>query len=156
MTAESILAWMNGESRPTEVQAGQLANKLRIPYLILFLDSEPDIDAFKLPDLRTIRGNPITDPSINFIDTLNDVTLRQDWFRGYRQLGVSARTIDRWQSLRCGPQRVAVGRTILYSLDSVRQWLESREQAKSVDRKRRLFCPAVPLVRGPGFSMLGN
>jgi hypothetical protein len=84
MTAESILAWMNGESRPTEVQAGQLANKLRIPYLILFLDSEPDIDAFKLPDLRTIRGNPITDPSINFIDTLNDVTLRQDWFRGYQ------------------------------------------------------------------------
>ena len=56
MTAESILAWMNGESRPTEVQAGQLANKLRIPYLILFLDSEPDIDAIKLPDLRTIRG----------------------------------------------------------------------------------------------------
>jgi predicted DNA-binding transcriptional regulator AlpA len=91
-----------------------------------------------------------TKPNLTFLDGY----LRREELA--RQLGVSARTIDRWQSLRCGPQRVAVGRTILYSLDSVRQWLESREQAKSVDRKRRLFCPAVPLVRGPGFSMLGN
>ena len=43
------------------------------------------------------------------------------------QLGVSTRTIDRWHSLRNGPPRIAIGRTILYNLDSVRDWLQARE-----------------------------
>jgi predicted DNA-binding transcriptional regulator AlpA len=54
-----------------------------------------------------------------------------------QQLGVSARTIDRWQMLRCGPPRVAIGRTILFNLDSVRQWLQSREQASFPAKPRR-------------------
>lgn len=45
-----------------------------------------------------------------------------------KQLGCSARTIDRWQALREGPPRVHVGRTILYNVESVREWLRSREQ----------------------------
>jgi len=48
-----------------------------------------------------------------------------------KQLGCSARTIDRWQALREGPPRVHVGRTILYSIQSVREWLRSREQQSS-------------------------
>jgi predicted DNA-binding transcriptional regulator AlpA len=58
-----------------------------------------------------------------------------------QQLGVSARTIDRWQMLRCGPPRVAIGRTILYNLDSVRQWLRANEESdvsrSSSKRERR-------------------
>jgi predicted DNA-binding transcriptional regulator AlpA len=55
------------------------------------------------------------------------------------QLCVSARTIDRWQTLRCGPPRVTIGRTILYNLDSVRQWLRSNEEsaANRSSRKRQ-------------------
>lgn len=44
-----------------------------------------------------------------------------------QQLGVSPRTIDRWHSLRNGPPRIAIGRTILYNLNSVRGWLQGRE-----------------------------
>jgi hypothetical protein len=42
----------------------------------------------------------------------------------------SVRTIDRWDVHRVGPPRVVVGRTILYRVDSVRAWLESREQRR--------------------------
>ncbi len=45
-----------------------------------------------------------------------------------QQLGISPRTILRWQALRKGPPRVCVGRTILYSIQSVCDWLHSREQ----------------------------
>jgi predicted DNA-binding transcriptional regulator AlpA len=53
-----------------------------------------------------------------------------------QQLSVSPRTIDRWQALRKGPPRVRVGRTILYNVQSVREWLISRER-KAFDMKRR-------------------
>jgi predicted DNA-binding transcriptional regulator AlpA len=51
--------------------------------------------------------------------------------------GVSTRTTDRWEALRIGPPRVCVGRTILYSITSVREWLASREQQR-LPSKRRL------------------
>src|SRR6267154_2535289 len=54
-----------------------------------------------------------------------------------RQLGVCPRTVDRWQALRKGPPRVSVGRTILYNIESVREWLRSREQQLSVPKKGR-------------------
>ena len=40
----------------------------------------------------------------------------------------SVRTIDRWDVHRVGPPRVVIGRTILYRVESVREWLQSREQ----------------------------
>lgn len=43
------------------------------------------------------------------------------------QLEVSPRTLDRWNSLRIGPPRACVGRTILYELRAVRAWLCSRQ-----------------------------
>ena len=51
------------------------------------------------------------------------------------QLGLSPRTIDRWHALREGPPRVHVGRTILYNVKSVREWLRSREQQSSSTNK---------------------
>src|SRR5580692_3957667 len=57
---------------------------------------------------------------------LLDGYLRRDELA--EQLRVSSRTIDRWQTSRCGPPRVAIGRTILYNRESVRQWLHSNER----------------------------
>lgn len=55
-----------------------------------------------------------------------------------KQLGLSPRTIDRWEALRIGPPRVSIGRTILYNAESVREWLLSRErQALPVKGHRR-------------------
>jgi predicted DNA-binding transcriptional regulator AlpA len=55
------------------------------------------------------------------------------------QLGLSPRTIDRWQALREGPPRVHVGRTILYNVESVREWLRSKEQQSSSMKKGHSF-----------------
>lgn len=54
-----------------------------------------------------------------------------------KELRVSPRTIDRWQTMRMGPPRVHIGRTILYSADSVREWLRSREHVPSRVMRRR-------------------
>jgi predicted DNA-binding transcriptional regulator AlpA len=53
-----------------------------------------------------------------------------------KMLGLSARTLDRWHSLRAGPPRVCVGRTILYNVESVRAWLRSHEQQPGVSTSR--------------------
>jgi transcriptional regulator with XRE-family HTH domain len=55
------------------------------------------------------------------------------------QFGLSPRTIDRWEALRMGPPRVSVGRTILYNIHSVRDWLLSRERQVSPAKRRRNF-----------------
>ncbi len=47
-----------------------------------------------------------------------------------RELKKSSRTLDRWEALRIGPPRVVIGRTVLYNRNSVREWLESREQRR--------------------------
>src|ERR1700731_760187 len=47
-----------------------------------------------------------------------------------QQFGLSPRTIDRWEAQRKGPPRVHVGRTILYHVDSVRQWMRSTEKQR--------------------------
>ncbi len=56
-----------------------------------------------------------------------------------RKMGISLRTLARWNSLRIGPPRVVIGRTILYRLESVRQWMKDREvdQVCSAGRKVR-------------------
>jgi hypothetical protein len=42
---------------------------------------------------------------------------------------LSLRTIDRWEALHKGPPRLCVGRTVLYNVESVREWLMLREKA---------------------------
>jgi predicted DNA-binding transcriptional regulator AlpA len=54
-----------------------------------------------------------------------------------QQFGLSTRTIDRWEALKEGPPRVSIGRTILYNVESVREWLSTREKRPMPRRKRR-------------------
>jgi predicted DNA-binding transcriptional regulator AlpA len=54
-----------------------------------------------------------------------------------QQFGLSPRTIDRWEALRIGPPRISVGRTILYSIQSVQEWLISNERQQSPVKMRR-------------------
>jgi hypothetical protein len=53
------------------------------------------------------------------------------------ELGVSGRTLSRWQALRRGPPRVCVGRMILYDVEAVRAWLRSKEEHLSVSKNSR-------------------
>jgi hypothetical protein len=54
-----------------------------------------------------------------------------------KQLRLSPRTIDRWEALRLGPPRISVGRTILYNIQSVQEWLLSNEQQTWPVKTRR-------------------
>jgi len=54
-----------------------------------------------------------------------------------QQFGLSIRTIDRWEALRQGPPRITVGRTILYNIDSVREWLSAIERRPRSTPKKR-------------------
>jgi predicted DNA-binding transcriptional regulator AlpA len=47
-----------------------------------------------------------------------------------RELNISPRTLHRWHTLRMGPPRVSIGRTILYRRTAIRTWLESREDGQ--------------------------
>lgn len=45
-----------------------------------------------------------------------------------RELGVSPRTLARWQTLRQGPPRIKVGRRILFEGSAVRKWLADKTE----------------------------
>jgi predicted DNA-binding transcriptional regulator AlpA len=44
-----------------------------------------------------------------------------------RQLDVSEATLRRWMAQRTGPPHVKIGRRVIYNVESVREWLRSRE-----------------------------
>ena len=46
------------------------------------------------------------------------------------QLNRSERTLDRWHELRVGPPRVVIGRTVLYRIEAVLEWLQECEQSE--------------------------
>lgn len=78
-----VEAWEQGV-HPTFRKAKVLAAKLRIPFGYLFLSSPPS-DDLPLRDLRTVAGEPPQTPSPDFLDLLNDVLAKQQWYREYLQ-----------------------------------------------------------------------
>ena len=81
---ERVLDWESGERRPTFRQARRLAESLYVPFGYLYL-SEPPEEELPLPDFRTTPGQPPREPSPDFLDLLNDVLGKQQWFRSYRE-----------------------------------------------------------------------
>jgi AraC-like DNA-binding protein len=45
-----------------------------------------------------------------------------------RELHISPRTLARWHVERVAPPRIAIGRTVIYRRDAVRNWLLEREE----------------------------
>lgn len=43
------------------------------------------------------------------------------------ELGKTPRTLDRWASLRVGPPRSKIGRTVVYRVAAVQSWLIQQE-----------------------------
>src|ERR1035437_7828835 len=81
ITIEKLTAWEAGQDSPSETQAIALAEKLGISYPMLFMPTVPPPDIPVIPDLRTVTGHPLTNPSLDFREVLNDATARQDWVR---------------------------------------------------------------------------
>jgi hypothetical protein len=90
-----------------------------------------------MADFVSSLADPANSPLPNLIDrplALAGYLRREDLAA---QLGVSPRTVDRWNVLRCGPPRIQIGRTILYDVQSVRDWLRSREETVGPSRKAK-------------------
>jgi Zn-dependent peptidase ImmA (M78 family)/DNA-binding XRE family transcriptional regulator len=102
-----LTAWEQGEERPTFRQAQNLAQKLNVPFGFLFLSAPPS-EEIPLPDLRTLTGAPLRPPSPNFLDLVNDVLRKQQWYREYQESEEAQPVpfIGRF-TLRDGPERIA-------------------------------------------------
>ena len=84
VAAGKLAAWETGEARPTLRQAETLAQKLYVPFGYLYLSQIPPMD-LDLPDLRTVDGRPMSNPSPEFEEVLNNALAKQEWFKEYRQ-----------------------------------------------------------------------
>ena len=81
---EAVAAWETGDRRPTFRQAQRSAQILRVPFGYLFL-SEPPIENSAVPDVRTVSSRVPRESSPEFLDLFNDVLVKQQWFREYRE-----------------------------------------------------------------------
>jgi len=79
-TPRQVADWEGGSAHPPFQKAQQLAKVLRIPFGFLFLP-EPPTEDLPLPDFRTLDRN--YRPTPDFLALLNDVLVKQDWFRDY-------------------------------------------------------------------------
>jgi Zn-dependent peptidase ImmA (M78 family)/DNA-binding XRE family transcriptional regulator len=80
---EVIASWEAGGTRPSFHQAETLAKRLHIPLAFLFLPAHPN-EQIPLPDFRTV-GNYQLEPSSDLIDLINDVLVKQTWYREFLQ-----------------------------------------------------------------------
>jgi Zn-dependent peptidase ImmA (M78 family) len=85
ITSAKVKAWEAGTDYPSQNQAEALAQKLGISYAMLFMRTVPPPDNPPIPDLRTLNGQRIKNPSLEFRDVLNAALVRQDWVHDERK-----------------------------------------------------------------------
>ncbi len=85
-SVDKVRSWETnaGDDHPTIRQAQNIAGFLNVPLGYLFLSDPPTLSV-EIPDLRTIAGGPVQNPSPEFIDHLYDLLRKQSWLREYRQ-----------------------------------------------------------------------
>jgi Zn-dependent peptidase ImmA (M78 family) len=78
-SAEQLQSWENGLTEPTYIQAVGLARKLQFPFGYLFLSEDPKI-VLPLPDLRTVAGAELGEPTPNLLAVIEDAVRKQHWY----------------------------------------------------------------------------
>ena len=64
--------------------------------------------------------------------------LMQGWLRRHEvaeALGISAATLQRWQTRRIGPPLVRIGRRVFYRADAFRDWMISQEHGPVISKR---------------------
>lgn len=79
---ERVIDWLEGRAQPTFNQAQRAAKALSIPFGFLFLTKPPE-EEFPLPDLRTVRNQPVQEPSPELRDIVRQVLQKQAWYIDY-------------------------------------------------------------------------
>lgn len=134
VSAAQITAWESREGHPTFRQAITLAAKLNVPFGFLFLSEPPSLD-IPLPDLRTVTGEPVGEPSPEFLDLTYDVLRKQQWFREYQE-SINADPlpfIGRY-SLDADPEDIASDMATVLGLDD-----QARKEASTWEEFLRRF-----------------
>jgi Zn-dependent peptidase ImmA (M78 family) len=81
VTAGKVVQWeTTGELSLS--MAKKLASATRTPLGYLFL-AEPLSDKLPIPDFRTVKDAPFTQPSPDLLETIHCMQLRQDWMRDF-------------------------------------------------------------------------
>jgi Zn-dependent peptidase ImmA (M78 family)/transcriptional regulator with XRE-family HTH domain len=120
VTPQQITQWETGPQYPPFGRAQDLAKALEIPFGYLFL-SGPPVDRPTIPDLRKIDPNHRPD-SQGFIDLLNDILVKHDWYIGYAKEGGGNRLpfVGRY-SLETPFSRVVADIRAVLELDGLRR-----------------------------------
>ncbi len=87
VTSRQITQWETGPHAPPFGKAQDLARVLDIPFGYLFLSARPQ-ESLVIPDLRTISAETAK-RSPEFIDLLNDITVKQDWYSEFATLAAA-------------------------------------------------------------------
>lgn len=81
-TEDEVGQWESGVAQPSLKKALDFSRAAHIPFGYLFLTAPP-IETLPLPDLRRrVQGERRT-PTVNFRDILQEVTLKQQWYRSF-------------------------------------------------------------------------
>lgn len=72
--------WESGIKKPTLPQLREFAKATHTPLGYFFLP-EPPLEKIPIPDMRTIRGQEISKPSADLLETIYAMQRRQDWLR---------------------------------------------------------------------------
>jgi Zn-dependent peptidase ImmA (M78 family) len=78
-----IREWLSGDRKPTMSQLKDLAQRTHTPLGFFFLPEPPSIDVLPIPYFRTVEDASPVLPSINLLDTVRQMQLRQDWMRDF-------------------------------------------------------------------------
>jgi hypothetical protein len=99
--------WLRGEAQPTLKQLEDFARLTHTPVGYFFLP-EPPVLTLPVPDLRTLRGEALAEPSSDLLDTLYLCQQRQDWYRDHARMhGLPALPFVGSASLQEAPKVVA-------------------------------------------------
>jgi Zn-dependent peptidase ImmA (M78 family)/transcriptional regulator with XRE-family HTH domain len=77
--------WLRQASQPTFKQLEGFAKATHVPFGYFFL-AEPPEEPMPIPDLRTMGGARVREPSADMLDTIYLCQQRQDWYRQHARL----------------------------------------------------------------------
>lgn len=78
-------SWYRGEKRPTLKQLEGFAKATHVSVGYLFL-TEPPVERIPIPDLRTMGGSRVEQPSPDLLDTIYLCQQRQEWYRDHARM----------------------------------------------------------------------
>jgi Zn-dependent peptidase ImmA (M78 family) len=77
-----LAEWLSGASNPTIKQLKAFAKATHTPFGYFFLEKPPE-EALPSPHFRTVKDDEPKGPSLELLDTVHLMQLRQDWIREF-------------------------------------------------------------------------